>query len=79
VPVQTKAERQAANRLAHFERRQKEREARGPRGLAESWIERARAIAADRETAASQAGDDPAAAWNDLALTVSNWVARYEA
>jgi hypothetical protein len=79
VAAQTKAERRAANRLAHFEKRQKERAARGPRGLAESWIERARAIAADHEAAARAAGQDPAAVWNDLARTVSTWVSRYEA
>jgi hypothetical protein len=73
MSAQTKAELTAANRLAHFEKRQKERAARGPRGLAESWIERARAIASARE----EAGDPEA--WNDLARTVSNWVSRYEA
>lgn len=79
MAAQTKAERSAANRLAHFERRQAERAARGPRGLTESWIERARAVAAARERAAREAGGDPDAAWNDLSLTVSNWVSRYEA
>lgn len=73
MAAQTKAERQAANRLAHFEKRQKERAARGPRGLAESWIERARAVAAKREK------DGDGEAWNDLARTVSAWVSRYEA
>jgi hypothetical protein len=73
VAVPTKAERTAANRLAHFEKRQAERAARGPRGLAESWMERARAVAANRE----KAGD--AEAWNDLARTISTWVSRYEA
>ncbi|MEW1926370.1 hypothetical protein [Streptomyces sp. NPDC088360] len=78
MAAQTKEERQAANRLAHFQQREAERAARGPRGLAESWIERARAIAATRERAARAAGKDPAAAWNDLARTVSTWVSRYE-
>lgn len=73
MAAQTKAERQRANRLAHFEKRQAERAKRGPRGLAESWLERARAIAAERE----EAGDPEA--WNDLARTVSTWVSRYEA
>ena len=73
MAAQTKAERQAANRRAHFEQRQAERAARGPRGLAESWMERARAIAATRE----KNGDEDV--WNDLARTVSTWVSRYEA
>lgn len=73
MAAQTKAERTAANRLAHFEQRQAERAARGPRGLAESWMERARAVAAGRE----KAGD--AEAWNDLSRTISHWVSRYEA
>lgn len=78
MTAQTKAQRTAANRLAHFEKRQAERAARGPRGLAESWIERARAIAAAREAAAREAGEDPEVVWNDLARTVSTWVGRYE-
>ncbi|MFD4764267.1 hypothetical protein ACFWOJ_37265 [Streptomyces sp. NPDC058439] len=78
MAVQTKAERQAANRLAHFEKRQAERAARGPRGLAESWMERARALAATQEKAAREAGKDPEAVWNDLSRTIANWVARYE-
>ncbi|MEU9535879.1 hypothetical protein AB0D00_26670 [Streptomyces sp. NPDC048213] len=73
MAVQTKAERRALNQRAHFEQRQAERAARGPRGLAESWIERARAIAATRE----KDGDEDV--WNDLARTVSTWVSRYEA
>ncbi|PBC72394.1 hypothetical protein BX261_7268 [Streptomyces sp. 2321.6] len=80
MAAQTKAERTAANRMAHFEKREAERRSRGPRGLAESWMERARAIAAAHETAARAAGgEDPAAAWNDLARTISTWVSRYEA
>ncbi|MCQ1582308.1 hypothetical protein ACFC36_35885 [Streptomyces rubiginosohelvolus] len=72
MAAQTKAERRAANQRAHFEQRQAERAARGPRGLAESWMERARAIAATRETN----GDEDV--WNDLARTMSTWVSRYE-
>lgn len=72
MAAQTKAERQAANRLAHFERRQAERAARGPRGLAESWMERARAVAATRE----KAGDEEV--WNDLSRSLAKWVSRYE-
>ncbi|MFI8944782.1 hypothetical protein [Streptomyces syringium] len=72
MPAQTKAERTAINRLEHFKKRQEERAARGPRGLAESWIERARAIAVGRE----EAGDPEV--WNDLARTMSIWVSRYE-
>ncbi|MYW34456.1 hypothetical protein [Streptomyces sp. SID2119] len=72
MAAQTKAERRAANQRAHFEQRQAERAARGPRGLAESWMERARAIAATRETN----GDEDV--WNDLARTMATWVSRYE-
>jgi hypothetical protein len=72
VAAQTKAERRAANQLAHFQKRQEERAARGPRGLAESWMERARAVAAKREK------DGDSEAWNDLARTISTWVSRYE-
>ncbi|MEW2312408.1 hypothetical protein AB0918_27880 [Streptomyces sp. NPDC006864] len=72
MAAQTKAERRAENQRAHFEQRQAERAARGPRGLAESWMERARAIAATRETN----GDEDV--WNDLARTMATWVSRYE-
>ncbi|MFD8822108.1 hypothetical protein ACFV1C_07090 [Streptomyces sp. NPDC059605] len=72
MAAQTKAERQAANRRAHFEKRQTERAGRGPRGLAESWMERARAVAATRE----KGGDEEV--WNDLSRTISVWVSRYE-
>ncbi|MFE7113107.1 hypothetical protein ACFU98_42545 [Streptomyces sp. NPDC057575] len=72
MAAQTKAERQAANRLAHFERRQAERAERGPRGLAESWMERARAVAATRE----KSGDEEV--WNDLSRSIAAWVSRYE-
>ncbi|MEU6965067.1 hypothetical protein [Streptomyces chrestomyceticus] len=73
MAAQTKAERAALNRLAHFEKREAEREKRGPRGRAESWAERARSIAAQRE----RAGDPEA--WNDLARTLATWCSRYEA
>ncbi|MFJ2589737.1 hypothetical protein [Streptomyces sp. NPDC087538] len=78
MDVPTKAERRAANQLAHFQQRQEARAARGPRGLAESWMERARAVAVAREAAARAAGEDPETVWNDLARTVSTWVSRYE-
>ncbi|MBZ3918122.1 hypothetical protein [Streptomyces acidiscabies] len=73
MPAQNKAERRAANQLDHFEKRQTERAQRGPRGLAESWLERARAVAAQREK------DGDPEAWNDLSRTVATWVSRYEA
>ncbi|MET9209643.1 hypothetical protein ABZW38_31475 [Streptomyces bacillaris] len=72
MAVQTKAERRALNQRVHFELRQAERAARGPRGLAESWMERARAIATNRE----RNGDEDV--WNDLARTIATWVSRYE-
>ncbi|QUI36326.1 hypothetical protein H9W91_35795 (plasmid) [Streptomyces alfalfae] len=72
MEAQTKAQRRALNQRAHFEQRQAERAARGPRGLAESWMERARAIAATRE----KGGDEDV--WNDLSRTIATWVSRYE-
>ncbi|MGW1037871.1 hypothetical protein ACWD4Z_37505 [Streptomyces antibioticus] len=72
MPAQTKAERRAANKLDHFEKRQTERADRGPRGLAESWVERARALAAEREK------DGDTEVWNDLSRTISTWCTRYE-
>lgn len=72
MDAQSKAERKAINRRKHFEGRAAQRTTRGPRGLAESWMEQARAVAAERE----RRGD--AEAWNDLARTLSQWVARYE-
>ncbi|MDT0412742.1 MULTISPECIES: hypothetical protein [Streptomyces] len=72
MEAQSKAERRAINRRRHFEKRAAERGARGARGLAESWMEQARAVAAERER-----GGDPEA-WNDLARTLSQWVDRYQ-
>ncbi|MFI5621490.1 hypothetical protein [Streptomyces sp. NPDC051567] len=72
MAAQTKAERTALNRRAHFERRQAEAAGRGQRGLAELWMERARAVAAARE----RGGDNEA--WSDLARSMAAWVARYD-
>ncbi|MGW2181247.1 hypothetical protein ACWCXX_24740 [Streptomyces sp. NPDC001732] len=77
MAVQSKAERRALNQRAHFEKQQTARAARGPRGLAESWMERARAVAAAREAADRAAGRDPATVWDDLSRTLANWVDRY--
>ncbi|MGA5578419.1 hypothetical protein ACPCK9_26795 [Streptomyces koyangensis] len=80
MAAQTKAERQAANRMAHFQERQAERAARGARGLTESWMDRCRSIAGRYEQAARAAGKDPGeadAAWNDLSRTLAVWAERY--
>ncbi|MCG5121607.1 hypothetical protein ACWGS5_13625 [Streptomyces albidoflavus] len=77
MAAQTKAERTAANRLAHYQDRQAERAARGARGLTESWMEECRAIAVRYEQAARAAGKDPDAAWHDLSRTLSVWADRY--
>ncbi|MFF9070506.1 hypothetical protein ACF09E_34690 [Streptomyces sp. NPDC014891] len=69
--AQTRAERKAINQRLFFEKRQAERAERGPRGLAESWVERAYTVAADRE----RRGDPEA--WNDLSRTLATWVDRY--
>jgi hypothetical protein len=71
VAAQSKAERRAINQRAFFEQRQAARAERGPRGLAESWVERAYTVAADRE----KRGDPEA--WNDLSRTIATWVDRY--
>ncbi|MFD7867609.1 hypothetical protein [Streptomyces sp. NPDC059783] len=72
MPAQNRAERRALNQRAFFEARQAARAERGPRGLAESWVERAYKVAADRE----KLGDPEA--WNDLSRTISTWCSRYE-
>ncbi|MFF5783231.1 hypothetical protein ACFY7Y_40750 [Streptomyces virginiae] len=61
------AEKRAYNQRQHAARRQQAATAR-PSGLAELWWDQA------RKTAREQGGEE---AWNDLALTLSNWCARY--
>ncbi|MCC3654739.1 hypothetical protein LIX60_25395 [Streptomyces sp. S07_1.15] len=66
------AERSAANRRRHHEARQATQAARGPRGVAASWWDHARAVAAaeERRTGTTEA-------WDDLILTLENYAARY--
>lgn len=67
----TPAERTAANRRRHHEERQASQTARGPRGVAASWWDHVRAVAAAQERAGHPE------AWDDLILTLENWAARY--
>ncbi|MGW6979636.1 hypothetical protein ACWGE1_09330 [Streptomyces sp. NPDC054932] len=67
----TAAQKRAYNQQQHAARRQEQAAAR-PSGLSELWWDQARKIA--REQAEQGDGD---AAWNDLALTLSNYCARY--
>ena len=68
------AERRAYNQRRHAEQRRQQVVAeRGDQGVAELWWDQARKIARDR----AADGDD--AAWNDLALTLSNYCQRYGA
>lgn len=65
------AERRAHNQREHAARRQERAADRGARGVAELWWDAARRLA--RERAAQ--GDE--GAWNDLALTLSNYCQRH--
>lgn len=65
------AERRAFNQRKHAEARRELVAPRGPQGIAELWWDEARKIARVR---AAQ-GDE--GAWDDLALTLSNYCARY--
>lgn len=67
----TPEERTAANRRRHHQERQAAQAARGPRGVASSWWDHARAVAAAQE----RAGDP--GAWDDLIRTLENYAARY--
>lgn len=64
------AERRVYNQRLHAEQRQQQA-AGNPRGVAELWWDEARKIA--RDLAAD--GDD--GAWNDLAMTLTNYCQRY--
>ncbi|MEV7512690.1 hypothetical protein AB0O57_32500 [Streptomyces sp. NPDC091201] len=72
----TGEERRAHNRAVHREQRMAAFAARGPAGIASAWVDEARAVARQWQTA--RAGTDGADdAWNDLAATLSNFVQRY--
>ena len=66
------ADRRRANQLRHWQQRQAAQAARGPKGVAASWWDRARAIATQE---ARQSGSDEA--WSDLARALENWCQRY--
>ncbi|MFD8415511.1 hypothetical protein ACFV2Q_27740 [Streptomyces sp. NPDC059650] len=65
------AQKRAYNQQLHAARRQQEAAGR-PGGLAELWWDQARRIAREQ----AEHGDG-GAAWNDLALTLSNFCSRY--
>lgn len=67
----TGAERRAANRRAHAEARQQEQAARGPKGVAAAWWDRARTVAIEQERQGNPA------AWDELSLFLSNYCQRY--
>ncbi|MFE7620939.1 hypothetical protein [Streptomyces sp. NPDC057496] len=67
----TGAERRAANQRFHAENRQREQAARGPKGVAAAWWDRARMVAIEQERNGNQG------AWDELALFLSNYVDRY--
>ncbi|GAA2639855.1 hypothetical protein [Streptomyces axinellae] len=78
APLQTPEERRRANRLRHLMARQEQMAARGPKGVAASWWDHARALAAEEERGARyDPGADPGAAWQDLARALENWCQRY--
>jgi hypothetical protein len=70
VPM-TAAERRLYNQRAHAAQRQQQLADRGPRGVAELWWDEARRIARER----AALGDD--SAYDDLALTLTNYCQRY--
>lgn len=71
-------ERRAALRLQHHAERQQREAARGPKGVAATWWDHARALAARHEKEARRSGEgDPDAGWHDLARALENWCARY--
>jgi hypothetical protein len=73
-------ERRAANRFRHHQERQERLAARGPKGVAASWWDHARALAARHEKHVREVGGgDPDAAWSDLARALENWCARHSA
>jgi hypothetical protein len=67
-------DRRRMNQARHWAARQEAQAARGPKGVAASWWDRARAIA----TQQARAGDGDAA-WADLARALENWCQRYGA
>ncbi|MFJ1536391.1 hypothetical protein ACIOFV_50310 [Streptomyces mirabilis] len=64
--------RSAANQLRHLQERQQAHAARGPKGVAAAWYDRARSLAAKQE---KQGNED---AWNDLAAALQNWCSRWD-
>ncbi|WP_405749985.1 hypothetical protein OHA19_10490 [Streptomyces sp. NBC_00012] len=67
----TGAERRAANQRMHAEARQREQAARGPKGVAAAWWDRARMVAIEQDRKGNPG------AWDELALFLSNYCDRY--
>lgn len=66
------AGRRRANQLRHWQKRQQEQASRGGKGIASSWWDRARAVAAEQERAGHPE------AWDDLTRFLQNFCGRYE-
>lgn len=66
------AQRRLLNQLQHLQEKQEAHAARGPKGVAAAWYDRARSLAAKQEKQQNPA------AWNDLAATLQNWCTRWE-
>ncbi|MGA5552629.1 hypothetical protein [Streptomyces pseudogriseolus] len=65
--VITPEQRRYMNRLRHLQQRQEANQARGPRGVAASWWDHARAIATRAER------DGNPELWDHLARALENW------
>ncbi|MFD9033311.1 hypothetical protein ACFVZW_19480 [Streptomyces sp. NPDC059567] len=65
------AERREHNRRQHAESRQQDQAARGPRGIAAAWWDRARTVAAEEDRKGNPA------AWDELAQFLANYCGRY--
>jgi hypothetical protein len=61
-----------ANLAKHWAERQERYAQRGPKGIAEAWWDRVKAVGTQRE----RAGDSEV--WADLARALENFCARYE-
>lgn len=65
------ADRRRQRQLQHWQERHQLQAARGPKGIASSWYDRARMLASEQERQGNPE------AWNDLARFLENYCARY--
>lgn len=68
--TQTQSKKQA-NKEQHWRQRYAEHAARGAKGIAAAWWDRARSVAKDQERMGNEE------AWTDLARFLENFCARY--